>query len=63
MEIGLDGPARERGGERRWREKGRMTGGSQGVVVGIENEYRVSTGARKLDIEERILLTRTKYSF
>jgi hypothetical protein len=40
-----------------------MTGGSHGVVVGIEDGYRVSTGAGKLDIEERILLTRTEYSF
>jgi hypothetical protein len=39
-----------------------MTGGSHGVVVGIEDEYRVSTGVGKLDINERILLTRTKYS-
>jgi hypothetical protein len=33
------------------------------VVVGIEDEYRVFIGAGKLDIEKRILLTRTKYSF
>jgi hypothetical protein len=35
-----------------------MTCGPHQLVVGIEDEYRVSKGAGEMSLEERILITR-----
>jgi hypothetical protein len=47
----------------RGERKERMTAGPHQQVVGIEDEYRVWMSAGEISLEERILLTRTKYSF
>jgi hypothetical protein len=44
--------------EREEKREGSMTCGPHQLVVGIEDKYRVRTGAGEMSLEKRILMTR-----
>ena len=56
---------KRRGGEKKRKRKEMVVGDGwiKYVVVGIEDGYRVWMGTGELGIEEKILMTRTKYFF